>query len=332
MRTKRAISSFGFAILFAAAPAGAELPDTATLLVDLGLSTQEIADINSGKLVEHGVKSASERELTAGLAFHVPMSPAKLVESSRGLLDKVDPDMIAHGVFSTPAVAGDLAKLTFGEKADSRAKAYVSAKAGGDLNLSTDEIAAFHALGNGAAAADVEAKVRAALLARVQAYQTKGLDGVAGYDLGDGKTRSPADELRTAINASAALKKYAPAAYQYLLSYPNGKPAGTQEAFHWSYFEAHGEPTIALTHALLIPDGDAWILSRRQFYVSTGYNAMNAVAAFLPEKDGTVIVYASRTSTDQITGFGGGAKRSIGSKIMASQLESMFERARKAVQ
>ena len=33
---------------------------------------------------------------------------------------------------------------------------------------------------------------------------------------------------------------------------------------------------------------------------------------------------------DQIEGFGGSAKRSIGSKLLASQLEAMFERARAA--
>ena len=96
-------------------------------------------------------------------------------------------------------------------------------------------------------------------------------------------------------------------------------------------FEAHGVPTIALTHVLLVPDGDAWLVVQRQFYVSAGYNVEQAVAAFLPSKGGTVVAYANRTSTDQITGFGSGTKRSIGSKILASQLETMFERARAAV-
>ena len=171
--------------------------------------------------------------------------------------------------------------------------------------------------------------MRSALLARLQAYRSQGLAGAAPYARSGGE-RSPAEELRTATAASKALAKYAPAAYRALSDYPRSKPPGTEEAFHWTQFEAHGTPTLALTHVLLVPDGDAWIAVQRQFYVSTGYNAEQAVAAFLPATGGTLVVYANRTSTDQVTGFGGSAKRSIGSRLLASQLEAIFERARAA--
>jgi hypothetical protein len=319
-------------VSFAAPPAAAELPEAGALLAELGLSPAEIAQIEAGQLVRHAVPSASERELTAGIAFQVPIPPAQLVASSkRSLLDSVDPNMIAFGVVSPPGSPADFAKLTLEPGAAKRAAQYVSAAPGGDLNLSAAEIAAFQKLGSGAAPAAVEAEVRGALLARLQAYATKGLAGIAPYALADGKTRSPADELRTASNAAKKLEKYAPAAFQLLHSYPGGKPPGTEEIFRWSHFDAHGVPTIALTHVLLVPDGEAWLVIQRQFYASTGYNAEQAVAAFLPSKGGTVVVYANRTSTDQITGFGGGTKRSLGSKVLASQLETMFEKARARV-
>ena len=38
----------------------------------------------------------------------------------------------------------------------------------------------------------------------------------------------------------------------------------------------------------------------------------------------------NRTSTDAVTGFGGGAKRAIGAKVLASQLEGLFEKLRNA--
>ena len=69
------------------------------------------------------------------------------------------------------------------------------------------------------------------------------------------------------------------------------------------------------------------MMLERQFYVSTGYNAEQAVAAFLPADAGTVVVYANRTSTDQIAGLGARAKRSIGSKVLASQLEETCSNA-----
>ena len=313
--------------------AGAELPATPALLASLGFTQDEVAEIEAGKLVRHSLAPASERELTAALAFQVPVSPAQLVEASkRDLLDQVDANMIDFGVVSSPGRSADFAKLTLQPDPAERAQAYIGAAPGGALNLSSGEIAAFHALGDSATPGVVEAAVRSALLERVEAYRTRGLAGIEPYALADGKTRSPAEELRVATNASKALQQYAPAAFQLLLSYPNGKPAGTEEIFRWSHFEAHGEPTIVLTHVLLIPDGEAWIVAQRQFYVSTGYNAEQAIAAFLPAQGGAVVVYGNRTSTDQITGFGGGTKRSLGSKVLSSQLESMFEKARAKVQ
>jgi hypothetical protein len=176
--------------------------------------------------------------------------------------------------------------------------------------------------------AQVEAQVRDMLLARLQAYRQKGLAGIAPYARGGEKTRSPGDDLRSATRTLKLLDKYMPSAYQFLLGYPKGKPAGTEEVFRWSLISAHGDPTLVLTQNVYVPDGDAWIVMQRQFYVSTGYNCEQAVAAFLPVKGGTAVFYGNRTSTDQVTGFGGGAKRSIGSKVLANQLEDLFEKVR----
>ena len=87
-------------------------------------------------------------------------------------------------------------------------------------------------------------------------------------------------------------------------------------------------PTLALTHSLYVPEGDAFVVAQRQFYVSGGYNCEQGLAALLPMKTGTLVVYSNRTSTDQVTGFGGGAKRSIGSKLLGSQLEELYQKVR----
>ena len=51
----------------------------------------------------------------------------------------------------------------------------------------------------------------------------------------------------------------------------------------------------------------------------------------LPVQGGSVVIYANRTSTDQVTGWGGSVKRSIGSELLESQLEALFQKARAAV-
>ena len=44
---------------------------------------------------------------------------------------------------------------------------------------------------------------------------------------------------------------------------------------------------------------------------------------------GTLVVYGSRTSTDQVAGFGGAAKRAIGARVMGGKIAENIERARK---
>jgi len=324
--------TLGGAVLVAvlwALPAAAQLPDAKALLGDVGFSADQVQQVTSGEIVRGAIQAASERELVVALAFQVGTTPAKLVADLKaGLGIKVDPGTLSSGVFSGTGSTADLAGLALDPDGQKRAKAYVNAQPGGDLNLSTQEYATFNALGPSQEA--VTPAVQAALLARMQAYQKQGLAGIAPYALGDGKTRSAADELRTATQASKALQKFIPAAYQMLLDYPASKPAGSEEVFRWAQIDAHGVPTFTLTHAAFVPDGDAWFVVQRMFYVSSGFNAEQAIAAVLPVQGGSVVIYANRTSTDQVTGFGGSAKRSIGSKLLESQLEGIFQRARAA--
>lgn len=321
-----------FAATFAATPSRAELPTAAALLAELGVGSAEIERAKKGEFIQLTGKSSNERELTAGFAFLIKgLTPTELVKQLQaGELDRVDPNTLAVQALSSEPRPEDFAKLTLKPDPAAQAKAFLAAKPGGDLNLSAAEIAAFQKLGAAATPAQVEATLRTILYDRVQAYRKSGLAGIAPYARSGGETRSPGDDLRSATAAHEILQKSAPTAYQLLLDYPKGKTAGTEEVFRWSQISAHGAPAYVLTHALYIPDGDAWLGAQRQFYVSTGYNAEQAVVAFLPVTGGTAVFYGNRTSTDQITGFGGSAKRSIGSKLLASQLEGLFEKVRKS--
>jgi hypothetical protein len=93
-------------------------------------------------------------------------------------------------------------------------------------------------------------------------------------------------------------------------------------------FRAHGEDTVALEHVFQVTLDDGAVLVQRQYYVSQGYNAEQAIVAFLPVDQGTLVIYVNHTSTDQVAGFGGGTKRAIGRTLMAGQLKRVFETTR----
>ncbi len=183
----------------------------------------------------------------------------------------------------------------------------------------------------GGSDAEVTAAVHKMLLARHQAYRKAGLEGIAPYDRGS-DPRSAGADLRTASEASATLKQLAPDFYNLLIQYPADKPGGMLERYDWSRYQAHGAPTEILTHRAAHTEGEAYIVLQRQFYASGGYNSVQALAGFFPVKEGTLVVYTNRTSTDQVAGFGGGAKRSIGSKVMASELTALYGRVQQAAE
>ena len=315
-----------FACLLALQPTAAwGATDAKQVLAKLGFPADTYSRVMAGELVSRDVSSSTERELATGLAFLVKESPKELLaDMHEGLLQQVDENTLAHGEIQASASLGDFdgVKLEGGE-----AKAYQGAEAGGDLNLSSDELQAFNAL-EGKPAAEVEAQVRKSLLARAQAYQKSGLDGIASYAR-DGGERSPAEELRSASEAAKPLKEGVPSFYQTLLGYPK-KPENFTEKYTWMRYSAHDKPVFILTHAFSVEQGDAIAVCQRQFYVSGNYNSEQALAAFLPVEGGTLVAYVNRTSTDQVTGFGGSAKRSIGAKLLSSQLNDLFARLSKA--
>jgi hypothetical protein len=330
MMAPRLAVALAFVALIVDTAARAESPDAKTLMADFGLADADVKRVVGGEMVAGTLPPSNERELVATLVFLIEgATPGEVVDrTADGLLDRVDPNTIAYQVLGDSAGVAAFAKLTLAPDREKRARAYATAEPGEALNLSAEEIAALGKLGASAPPSAVEERIRGALLARLQAYRSKGLAGIAPYARSGGKTRSPADDLRSATQALKLVEKYMPSAHRVLLDDPSGKPPGTEERFRWSQIKAHGVPTILLTHNLYIPDGDAWLAVQRQFYVSTGYNCEQAVAAFLPVQKGTAVFYVNRTSTDQVAGFGGGAKRSIGGKLLTSQLEALFQKAR----
>jgi hypothetical protein len=309
-----------------AVAAGAWAVDAKTALDKLGFPADTQQQVLAGKFVETALPTASERDLNVGIAFLVKQPPETLGRTVREqmLLERVDPGTIANGKFAGDGTAAQLAGLKL---TPAQQKAYANAKPGDALNLSSEELAALNATGKDAAA--IQEKVYELLLARYRAYRAKGLAGIAPYAR-KGTSANPAADL-AAVNASARKTALLPPAFYDLLdNYPKGIPADATDTLYWSQFTAHGEDTIALVQSLHATFDGILIGVQRQYYVSTGYNIEQAITGFLPVEGGTLVIYTNHTSTDQVAGFGGSAKRGIGRKFMAGELEKLFEKARAA--
>lgn len=302
------------------------------VLAALPFSEADQQRIKSGQLVSANLPSSSNRELAVAMAFTMNMPFATAVTKFRESIYRGDPKVIAFGRIDTGTL-DDFKALTLGPQGAAQARAFLNAAPGYSLNLSAQEIAALAALKAQAPAAAqvqtrVEQQLRQFLQARYQAYRNGGLSAIAGYDRGDGQTLQPGTQLRDATNAATVLARFASPIQQMLLNYPHDNPPDLDEKFHWVVFDIDGTPTLALSHRLWTTTGAGAIMVDRLFYVSSGFNTEQAVGGFLPLQNGTIVFYTNRTSTDQVDGFGGAAKRAIGDHMMASDLAQTFQRLR----
>jgi len=319
----------GLAVLVAstAGTAGAFTIDQVT--ADIDLPADASARLRHGEMVNTTPEESSDRELGVDLTFLVQQPLAELLTAFRTAVDlKSDPQLSASVPIHGPGTPADFAGLVLEPDGEAEANRYLAASPGETLNLSGDEMQAFKAL----AAADdgpmkVEAQLKRLLLGRYQAYLQRGLGGMAPYERGGGSFE-PSGELRRASDAARLLQQHAPALQRLLLSYPEGKPAGLEEHFYWLSYDLDGRPNYTLRHRLAMPVGEIFAVADREFYVSHGYNTSQAFAGFIPVPEGTLIVYRSRVSTDQVAGFGSSVKKGIGRSVMAKQLTGIFTRSR----
>jgi hypothetical protein len=308
---------------------GADAPTIQELLPDLPFGEADRSAVVAGKVVTAPVDETSERELGVAMALLLKAPIKTLAADIRDAskAQATNPDIKAMGEISGAGTTDAFKGLVLAPDGAKEASRYLEAEAGDDFNLSAAEIAAFQAMA-GASKAQVEDQLRKNLLARYQSYQAKGLAGIAPYERSDGPF-DPATDLRAATEGSKVVKKRFPDFYKLLLQYPNAKPEGLEESFHWQVYDLDGRPNLVLTHRMVLPVGDAYVAASRQYYASRGYNVVQEVAALLPVKEGALLLYANRTSTDQVAGFGSTAKHKIGRGVMGKQLEAIMARAQK---
>jgi hypothetical protein len=313
-------------LLMACTAPAAERADIDRMMDDFGVSTDAAARLRRGDIVESSPAESSERELAVGLTFLVQQPIASVLDAFRSAADmKADPQLVA-----STALGGSSDDFASVMLPSDEAKRYLEARPGDVLNLSPEEIRAFHALAlaGGDQQANVERQLRRSLSDRYRSYLANGLDGIPPYARSGGALRKPSDELRASTEAAVLLNQYVPALFQLLRSYPHGKPADLNERFYVLRYGLDGRPNYTLRHRMVLPFRGGVALVDRDFYVSHGYNTSQAISGLIPVPEGTVVFYRSRVSTDQIAGFGSSVKRTLGRTVMTKQLTEIFQRSR----
>jgi hypothetical protein len=298
------------------------------VLTEMKFSAAEKRRVLNGEFVTSEVGAVSERDLSFAVAFLVRTSPETLRKHVvDGSIIANDAQVQAYGKLTAPGSLADFSGLHI---TDEEARALTAAAPGDAMNASLPELASLRAL-RGRPTEAVQEQLHRILLARYQSYRASGLAGIPPYDRGSGGG-DIASDLAKASQSAMAVKTHMPALYAFLSDYPKATPPGLQETFVWVKSVIRDKPTYVLAHIFSASDGEARAVARREFYVSTGYNAEQSVAGFLPVAGGTIVVCLSHAFTDQVAGTGGSMKRSIGSRVMAGQMKEIFDKGRKQIE
>lgn len=315
-----------------------EAPSPQQALQNFGIGTEQIAQLERGEIVSYDVSETSQKELGIGVAMILPVALPQIVDYiKKGNLSATESDVIASGTLADNADINSFKKFGFTDKQIAEAKAFLEAEPGDEFNLSKDEFDSLKTLRASLEDADDNIQLKAAnqkyrefLLQRLQAYRKNGLSGVAAY-IRDGGSADPAAELRNDAVNSKAWARYFPELQQAWLNYPAALPANASEQFLWLNRRVEDRPTAILTHRVMVAGETGGIVVSRQFYVGHSYNSSHVVAGGLPYKDGTLVFYSIRSSTDQVAGMGSGLKHSIGREQMKKEMIKRLQRLNKAL-
>ncbi len=309
-------------------------PTADEVLKALPLSDSQKHKVLKGEVIKWTTTEASERELALGIAMLMKTPPQKASQLFRGAEGyKLIDSITDHGSISGKGMDADFANLVLEPNGEKEAGRYLDAKPGENFNLDKQEISAFQALkaqskGGGANKKSVEALVRKNFLARLQAYQAKGLAGVSPYERGTNEARSSNQEIRLSVAANKILETLYPKFNEVLHHYPNADMTGIEESFVWFNLQLFSRPLLVLTHRMLYKDGETYLASDRHFYASHEYNSLQAVGGTWPKDGGSLVVYLYRVSTDQVGGFGSSAKHPISRALMGPYVIELFEKIR----
>lgn len=223
--------------------------------------------------------------------YATPLPPA---ETAKRLLEWNPLSHESLGVYrfhsvSVPPDASDFSGLDF--KLDKRAvrwllnKTLTTTVGDSDLNLSraeSQQIAS--SLKRNSTPQEVAACWTKLLMARVAAFQLKGLDGEVPYEVSTGHV-SPAEQIRSMIKEKSRIaREFDPLIQKIGLAGGNA----TLKPFHyWNLFSSEGYGTLCLGVMYSLPVDDHYQMLDLEYYVSGSYYASATFYEIWPIKAGS---------------------------------------------
>jgi transcriptional regulator with XRE-family HTH domain len=305
-----------------AAPAFAQMASPEEAAKRLGMSQNAIERVKQGEVVAEDLEASSDKDISLAVIARVDADLKTVYEFVAGdRLAQISTVTLSEG--SIDPANPSLAAM----KLDDETVARLAEDPKGTFFMSDEEakrVAAAGKQGN----AQALAAYRQVLAERAKAYWEKGLAGITPYG---GEGRSPKVDLGHANDAAKKLVRN-PVVRAELDAVPAKSSGKAEHRLSWAIQKGRDQAAPILIHHILYREEDGEVFVQRRFYSAYDYDSLQIVTGVLPTKSGaSAVFYTNHTYTDQVAGFGGSAKRSIGRKMMQSELVAELQRAQKAV-
>jgi len=318
--TKRITLFLG--ILLSATPVFAEMVSPMEVARRLGMSDEAIERVKKGDVVVEELEASSDKDLSIALIARIDAPLQEIHEFLQsGRLLEISAVTMSAGQIDTTNFS-----MSGMELPDDLLQGLVEDPEG-TFYMSEDELTLITRASKNGKAAVLEA-YQGVLSARARDYWEKGVAGITPYA---GKGRSPETDLE---HAAEAVKKFMrnPAVLAELEAIPSKSPGKAEHQLYWAIQKGRDRAAPVLSHRILYAENEGEVSMERRFYSGYDYDALQIATGILPVADERCVAfYLNHTYTAQVAGFGGGAKRSIGRKLMQKELVEEMERAQAAI-
>ena len=151
---------------------------------------------------------------------------------------------------------------------------------------------------------------------------------------------SVAEDFRSVLGRVEFFPQYLPELNRYLLEFPHSKPVGTEDFFYWEKVNFGLKPTIRINHGVVYqPPGAGqriYVLAIKQLYAThyfqTAIDLSFCVNGSGASNGGFYLITVKASRQAGLTGFKGGAVRSVAVRKTRSSLARALESIRNALE
>jgi hypothetical protein len=304
---------------------------------NIGLSLDQVAAIRSGQPVTKTLPSREPAEFFLFGAVYIHAAPESYLQFARDFdrLRKI-PNYLALGLFSNPPQLSDFKGFSF-DADDIKALRnctpgdcliQMPASSIEDLNKSVNW-----------SAPDLNEQVNQLLqktaLQRLLTYQREGNKALGVYN-DKSEPTDVSQQFAYMLSYGKALPARLPDFYQYLLAYPDEKPANVEDTLYWARVKFGLKPTLRVVQMVTMrgnpTDQVAYAIAEKQLYASHYFETALDLSFCIrgsddPNHPGFYLIMAMGSEQAGLTG----AKGSIVRKVAVDRSVSTLRNALKTI-